>query len=84
MPIDIIQKAHRHAILAIIFWLLIITFLVALIFQILLVLDLLRLNEKEVPDRQLLLILAIIGIFYAGWILNIIIAVKLRSITLQA
>ena len=83
MTIDIIQKAHKHAVLAIIFWLLIITFFIGFIFQILLVLDLLKLDEKEVPDRQLLLILAIIGIFYAGWILNIIIAVKLRSITAQ-
>ena len=83
MTIDIIQKAHKHAVLAIIFWLLIITFFIGFIFQILLVLDLLKLDEKEVPDRQLLLILAIIGIFYAGWILNIIIAFKLRSITAQ-
>lgn len=83
MTIQIIRKAHRDAVLAIIFWILIFTFLVAFIFQILLVIDLLKLDERRVPDRQLLLILAIIGIFYAGWILNIIIAVKLHSITKQ-
>ena len=81
--IDLLQKAHKHAILAIIFWLLIITCFVAFIFQILLVLDLMKLNEEDCPDRQLLLILAIIGIFYAGWILNIIIASKIHSNTLK-
>lgn len=81
--VELIKKAHLHAILAIIFWLLIITFVIGFIFQILLVLDLLKLDEKDLPDRQLLLILAIIGIFYAGWILNIFVAYKLRIDTVQ-
>lgn len=81
--VELIKKAHLHAILAIIFWLLIITFIIGFIFQILLVLDLLKLDAKDLPDRQLLLILAIIGIFYAGWILNILIAYKLRVDTYQ-
>ena len=81
--IDLLQKAHKDAILAIIFWVLIVTCFIGFIFQILLVLDLLKLNDEDCQDRQLLLILAIIGIFYAGWILNIIIASKLHSNTLK-
>ena len=81
--IDLLKKAHKDAILAIIFWVLIITFIVGFIFQILLVLDLLKLNDEDCQDRQLLIVLAIIGIFYAGWILNIIIASKIHSNTLK-
>lgn len=81
--IDLLQKAHKDAILAIIFWVLIITSVVGFIFQILLVLDLMKLDDKDCPSRQLLLILAIIGIFYAGWILNIIIASKIHYTTLE-
>lgn len=81
--IDLLKKAHKDAILAIIFWILIITFIVGFIFQILLVLDLLKLNDEDCQDRQLLIVLAIIGIFYAGWILNIIIASKIHSNTLK-
>lgn len=75
------KKAHTYAIVAIILWVFCITFLIAFIFQILLVVTLFKLDQKDCPDRTLMLILAIIGIFYAGWILNIIIAAKLRSNT---
>lgn len=81
--IDLLQKAYKDAILAIIFWVLIITCFVGFIFQILLVLDLLKLNDEDCQDRQLLIVLATIGIFYAGWILNIIIASKIHSNTLK-
>ena len=75
---DVVRQAHRHAVLAIIFWLLIITCIIGLIFQILLIFDLQKLDEKDYPNRGMLVILAIIGIFYFGLILDIYIAIKVR------
>lgn len=75
---DVVRQAHRHAVLAIIFWLFIITCIIGLIFQILLILDLQKLDEKSYPNKGMLTILAIIGIFYFGLILDIYIAIKVR------
>lgn len=75
---DVVRQAHRHAVLAIIFWLLIITCIIGLIFQILLIFDLQKLDEKTYPNRGMLMILAIIGIFYFGLIFDIYIAIKVR------
>lgn len=80
---DLLNKAHKHAIWAFFMWLFVITCIIGLIFQILLVLDLMNMNDEQCKDRKLLLILAIVGIFYAGLILDIIIAFKLRPDTID-
>ena len=40
-------------------------------------------TDEQCKDRKLLLILAIVGIFYAGIILDVIIAFKLRPDTID-
>ena len=80
---ELVNKAHKHALIALICWICIITCLIGLIFQIILVLDLMKMDDSQVKDRKLLLILAIIGIFYAGVILDIIILFKLRPDTIN-
>lgn len=80
---ELINKAHKHALIALICWICIITCLIGLIFQIILVMDIMNMNDNEVKDRKLLLILAIVGIFYAGVILDIIILFKLRPDTID-
>ena len=72
-----IHSIRRYSVLACIFWWfcwLFIPLFLAIIFQIILIIKTLELKDDQ--SKMFYLILSIVGIFWVGWILDIIIAIK--------
>ena len=72
-----IHSIRRYSVLACIFWWfcwLFIPLFLAIIFQIILIVKTLELKDDQ--SKMFYLILSVIGIFWIGWILDIVIAIK--------
>ena len=75
-----IHSIRRYSVLACIFWWfawLFIPALFAIFFQIILIIKTLELKEDQ--SKMFYFILSLIGIFWIGWLLDIIIAIKSRG-----
>lgn len=72
-----IHSIRRYSVLACVFWWfcwLLIPVLFAIFFQIILIIKTLELKDDQ--SKMFYLILSLLGIFWIGWILDIIIAIK--------